>query len=48
MMHHLPASCFSAIDIGDAMLVLHLLTGEGYLDVFRTYRVGQITPDADQ
>jgi hypothetical protein len=29
----------SAIDVGDAMLVLHLLTGEGYLDVFRTYRV---------
>jgi hypothetical protein len=36
------------IDIGDAMLELHLLTGEGYLDAFRTYRVGQITAGADQ
>ena len=40
MMHHLPAPCFSAIDIRDATLELHLLTGKGYLDAFRTYRVG--------
>lgn len=48
MMHHLPAPFFSAIDIRDAVLELHLLTGEGYLDAFRTYRVGQITAGADQ
>jgi hypothetical protein len=48
MMHHLPAPCVSVIYIGDAMLELHLLTGEGYLDAFRTYRVGQITAGADQ
>jgi hypothetical protein len=48
MMHHLPAPCFPAIDIRDAKLELHLLTREGYLDAFRTYRVGQITAGADQ
>jgi hypothetical protein len=30
IMHHLPAPCFSAIDIREAKLELHLLTGEGY------------------
>ena len=44
MMHHLPAPCFAAIDIRDAKLELHLLTGEDYLDAFRSYRVGQIMP----
>ena len=29
MMHHLPAPCFSAIDIRDATLELPPLTGEG-------------------
>ena len=48
MMHHLPAPSFSAIDIRDAVFELHLLTGEGYLDAFRTYRVGQITAGANQ
>jgi hypothetical protein len=40
MMHHLPAPCFSAIDIRDAILELHLLTAEGCLGAFRTDRVG--------
>ena len=48
MMHHLPAPCFSAIDIRDATLELPPLTGEGCLDAFRTYRVGEITSDAEQ
>ena len=48
MMRRLSAPCFSAIDIGDAKLELHLLTGEGYLGAFHACRVGQITADADQ
>jgi hypothetical protein len=48
MVHHLPAPCFSAIDIRDAKLELHLLTAEGYLAAFHAYRVGLITADADQ
>jgi hypothetical protein len=39
MMDHLPAPCFSAIDIRDATLELPPLTGEGCLDAFHTYRV---------
>ena len=40
MMHHLPAPCFSAIDIRDATIELPPLTGESCLDAFRAYRVG--------
>ena len=48
MMRRLSAPCFSAIDIRDAKIELHLPTGEGYLGAFHAYRVGQITADADQ
>jgi hypothetical protein len=40
MMDHLPAPCFSAIDICDATLELSPLTGHSCLNAFRAYRVG--------
>jgi len=37
MIRRLSALCFSAIDIRDAKLELHLLTGEDYLGAFHAY-----------